>query len=120
MEAKLTSVGKTKLLRARAGEIVLPKISGFAFGTGGTDGGVVKPAGNTMSAEFLRKSIDNYEIGTDSVKYYCALSGSEANGKMISEIGLYDSDGDIIMIANFTDKGKDEGITMRFEIIDTI
>ena len=35
MEGKVTAIGKTKILRARAGEITLPKIAGFAFGSGG-------------------------------------------------------------------------------------
>lgn len=34
MEGKVTAIGKTKILRARAGEITLPKIEGFAFGSG--------------------------------------------------------------------------------------
>ena len=35
MEAKVTTKGKEKLLKARAGAITLPKIVGFAFGEGG-------------------------------------------------------------------------------------
>ena len=49
-----------------------------------------------------------------------ANNGSEANGKSISEIGLYDSAGDIVMIANFLPKGKDSNISMRFEIDDVL
>ena len=41
MEGKKTAIGKTKTLRARAGEITLPKIVGFAFGSGGSDGSTV-------------------------------------------------------------------------------
>lgn len=123
MKAEMTHTGKVKLLRARAGEISMPKITGFAFGTGGVnETGVIQPVGNTLKAEFLRKNIDNYVLEAESerVKYYCTLSGSEAAGKVISEIGLYDADGDIIMVSNFLGKGKDDGLTMRFEIDDVV
>ena len=96
MEGKVTVVGRTKILRARAGEITLPKIVGFAFGSGGS------------------------KTNENKCEYYCTLNGSEANGKSISEIGLYDSEGDIIMIANFLPKGKDSNVSMRFEIDDVL
>lgn len=123
MEAKMTKVGKTKLLRARAGEISMPKVTGFAFGTGGvTPEGAVRPVGEGLKAEFLRKTIDNYVLDAENgkTKYYCTLSEKEAVGKAISEIGLYDAQGDIIMVSNFTAKGKDDGLTMRFEIDDIV
>lgn len=123
MEAKLTKLGKTKLLRARAGEITLPKIVGFAFGDGGvTTAGAVAPLGENLNKEFLRKAVDSHIITESAGKcaYYCTLTGTEANGKAISEIGLYDAGGDIIMLANFTPKGKDAGMSMRFEIDDVL
>lgn len=123
MEAKMTKTGKTKLLRARAGEISMPKVTGFAFGTGGvTPEGAVQPVGEGLKAEFLRKTIDNYVLDAENgkTKYYCTLSEKEAVGKAISEIGLYDAQGDIIMVSNFTAKGKDDGLTMRFEIDDIV
>ena len=105
MEGKVTVVGRTKILRARAGEITLPKI-----------------VGETLKNEFLRKAVDGHTLKTNENKceYYCTLNGSEANGKSISEIGLYDSEGDIIMIANFLPKGKDSNVSMRFEIDDVL
>ncbi len=122
MEAKVTTKGKEKLLKARAGAITLPKIVGFAFGEGGASGGTVKPIGESLADEFLRKPIDEYILKTaeNKCEYYCTLNGSEGNGKNISEIGLYDSAGDIIMIANFLPKGKDSDVSMRFEIDDVL
>lgn len=122
MEAKVTTKGKEKLLKARAGAITLPKIVGFAFGEGGATGSTVKPVGESLSNEFLRKPIDEYILKTaeNKCEYYCTLNGSEGNGKNISEIGLYDSAGDIIMIANFLPKGKDGNVSMRFEIDDVL
>ena len=122
MEGKVTVVGRTKILRARAGEITLPKIVGFAFGSGGSNGSTVLSPGETLKNEFLRKAVDGHTLKTNENKceYYCTLNGSEAKGKSISEIGLYDSEGDIIMIANFLPKGKDSNVSMRFEIDDVL
>lgn len=122
MEGKVTAIGKTKILRARAGEITLPKIEGFAFGSGGSDGSTVLTPGETLKSEFLRKALDGHTLKASENKceYYCTLNGSEANGKSISEIGLYDSAGDIVMIVNFLPKGKDSNISMRFEIDDVL
>ena len=112
MEGKVTVVGRTKILRARAGEITLPKIVGFAFGSGGSNGSTVLSPGETLKNEFLRKAVDGHTLKTNENKceYYCT----------ISEIGLYDSEGDIIMIANFLPKGKDSNVSMRFEIDDVL
>lgn len=122
MEGKVTTIGKTKILKARAGEITLPKIVGFAFGSGGVSGSTVLSPGETLKSEFLRKQVDSHTLKASEGKceYYCTLNGSEANGKSISEIGLYDEEGDIIMIANFTSKGKDSDVSMRFEIDDIL
>lgn len=122
MQGKVTTIGRVKILKARAGEIVLPKIVGFAFGSGGADGSTVLAPGETLKNEFLRKSVDGHTLKTSENKceYYCTLNGSEANGKNISEIGVYDTDGDIIMIANFMSKGKDSDVSMRFEIDDIL
>lgn len=122
MEGKITTVGKTKILRARAGEITLPKVAGFAFGSGGSDGSTVLTPGETLKNEFLRKVVDGHtlKLTENKCEYYCTLNGSEANGKSISEIGLYDSAGDIIMIANFLPKSKDSNISMKFEIDDVL
>lgn len=60
MEGKVTVVGRTKILRARAGEITLPKIVGFAFGSGGSNGSTVLSPGETLKNEFLRKAVDGH------------------------------------------------------------
>lgn len=52
-------------------------------------------------------------------KYECELKESELPGAAISEIGLYDADGDIVTIKRFTAKGKDADISMTFYINDT-
>lgn len=58
----ITIAGRKKMLRARAGEIQLPKIVGFVFGDGGVDadGNVIAPleAESELKNELLRKKYD--------------------------------------------------------------
>ena len=120
----ITIAGRKKMLRARAGEIQLPKIVGFVFGDGGVDadGNVIAPleAESELKNELLRKKYDTYTMLSDTkCKYECELKESELPGTAISEIGLYDADGDIIAIKRFTAKGKDSDISMTFYINDT-
>lgn len=118
----ITKIARQKLVKARAGAVSLPKIVGMAFGEGGTDSsGVLAPAEDQteLNAELYRKVIDDYRFIDDlTCRYECTLSEDELSGKFISEIGLYDSDGDLICIKNFTPKGKDNDMEMSFQIDD--
>ena len=48
----------------------------------------------------------------------CTLSETTIPNTSISEIGLYDEEGDIICIKNFLAKGKDNDLEMVFTIDD--
>ena len=123
-DAIVTLKARNKMLRARAGEIMLPKIAGFAFGNGGVDssGNVLAPNENqeSLNSELLRKEIDGYTMISDTkCRYECTLANEELAGESISEIALYDADGDIIAIKTFSAKGKDADFEMTFQIDDT-
>lgn len=119
----ITKKARKKLLQARAGDITLPKIIGMAFGSGGVDtsGNVIAPLENqeTLKAELLRKPVRGHSfIGETTCRYECTLSESELAGQYISEIGLYDAEGDIVCIKTFTKKGKDADIEMTYTLDD--
>lgn len=119
----ITQKARKKMVRARAGAQALPKIVGMAFGDGGVNssGTVIAPAENqsALNHQLLRKPIDRYSFTTDTVcRYECTLATTELAGKYISEIGLYDADGDIVCIKNFTRKGKDGDLEMTFTLDD--
>ena len=119
----ITKKARKKLLQARAGDITLPKIIGMAFGSGGVDtsGNVIAPLENqeTLKAELLRKTVRGHSfIGETTCRYECTLSESELAGQYISEIGLYDAEGDIVCIKTFTKKGKDGDIEMTYTLDD--
>ncbi len=119
----VTTAAKRKMLLARAGKAALPTIAGMAFGTGGVDSsGNVKTYASgaaKLNNEVFRKKIDKYEVISDTdVRYTCTLSSTELNGTNISEIGLYDTTGDIVAMKCFAAKGKDSGESMVFECDD--
>ena len=121
--ALITKKARVKLVKARAGAINLPKIVGMAFGNGGVDetGSVIAPSENQegLANELFRKEIDGYSFPEDTVcRYQCTLTESELAGEEISEIGLYDEEGDIICVKTFMRKGKDEDIEQTYTIDD--
>ena len=110
----ITVTARKNMVRARAGEIQLPKIVGFVFGDGGVE------TDSTLGNELLRKKYDSYTMVSDTeCKYECTLTEEELAGKEISEIGLYDANGDIVNIKRFSAKGKDADLAMTFWIKDT-
>lgn len=122
--ALVTLMARNKMLRARAGEITLPRITEFAFGNGGIDGsGQPKEPTDTQSElnnEIFRKPIDGYKmLSATKCRYTCTLLNSELAGENISEIGLVDEDGDLVAIKNFKSKGKDDDLEMEFQLDDT-
>lgn len=120
----VTTIAKKKMLRARAGIAPLPKIVGMAFGDGGTNAGgeiVVHSADqNKLHHEVLRKNVDGYEVLSDTrIRYTCTLAENELANTYISELGLYDADGDMVALKSFMKKGKDADMEVIFECEDT-
>lgn len=121
--AIVTKRAREKLVKARAGAIRLPPIVGMAFGNGGADpeGNIVPPLASQsgLSNELLRKGIDGYSFPADTTcRYECTLLESELAGEEISEIGLYDEDGDIVCIKTFMRKGKDDDVEQTYTLDD--
>lgn len=120
----ITKAARQKLVHARAGAIELPKIVGMAFGNGGVDadGNIIAPkeGQDVLANELYRKPVDGYSFLDDTIcRYECTLTERELAGEEISEIGLYDEDGDIIAIKAFKRKGKDNDIAQTY-ILDDI
>ncbi len=121
--AIVTTLARSKMVKARAGEITLPVITGMAFGDGGVDsGGQVIPPTSTQTAlnhELLRKAYTAKQtVSSTTIQYDCTLSESELAGEKISEIALYDDDGDLLCIKTFSAKGKDADLELTFSIQD--
>ncbi len=122
-DAVITLKARKKMVQARAGAITLPPIVGMVFGTGGVDeaGMPVAPSGSEegLRQEIFRKELDGYTFTDDTTcRYLCTLEVGECDNEEISEIGLYDSEGDITAIKTFKKKGKDSDLEMTFRIDD--
>ena len=123
--ALITKIARKKLVMARAGAITLPPITGMAFGDGGADadGTAIAPEEGqaALTNELIRKEISGYEILEDAVatcRYTATLTEGECVGKDISELGLYDAEGDLVCIKTFSPKGKDADLEMTFTLDD--
>ncbi len=119
----ITKAARQKLVQARAGAIVLPKVVGMAFGSGGVDSGgeiiAPKEGQEALTKELYRKPVDGYSFPEDTVcRYECTLTEQELAGSEISEIGLYDEDGDILCIKAFKRKGKDDDVAQTYVLDD--
>lgn len=118
----ITEIGRKKLCRAHAGEILLPKITQMAFGDGGTDGtGSVRETTGSEGGlyhELLRKPIDGFIFMNHDMtcRYSVRLAKEELAGQAVSEQGLLDEDGDLIAYKMFLPKWKDGDMEFVFEM----
>lgn len=120
----ITNKAKLKLIKARAGDIQLPKITHMAFGTGGigSKGNLIPPLATdiTLKNEVLRKEIQSHSLEDNiRMRYSVTLNKQECNGMKISEIALFDEQGDMVCAKTFLEKGKDEDIELVFDLYDT-
>lgn len=120
-----TKKSKEKMVKARAGDIVLPRIKYMVFGRGGVDedGNVIEPSEEqtSLNDEICKREIEkHFYPSTTTCTYVCTIAknDSEVDNEYISEIGLVDEEGDIVAIKNVTKKGKDSYIEFVLEIDD--
>lgn len=119
----ITKTARMKLVKARAGAAALPRVIGMAFGSGGVnaDGTVITPSSSqtALAQERYRKAVDKYSFPEETTcRYECTLLADELANEEISEIGLYDEDGDIVCIKNFMRKGKDDDVEQTYVLDD--
>lgn len=121
--AMLTDTGKKKLCKAHAGDLTLPKIAKMAWGDGGVDEeGTPKDVTGKETAlynKLLEKEIESHSYpveGETTCRYVGSIEKSELTGKNISEMGLVDAEGDLVVYKTFLAKGKDEDVPMEFNM----
>lgn len=119
----ITAVGRKKLCRAHAGDIILPPITHMAWGKGGVDEtqNPILTTGNEIALynQLLMKEIESHVYTVDgetTCKYTATIGKNELPGEYISEIGLFDSEGDLIAFQTFLVKGKDSGIPVSYAV----
>lgn len=119
----ITAVGRKKLCMAHAGDIELPVITQMAWGSGGADetGQPIDTTGNEIGLyqELLRKDIESHSYvneGKTTCRYTATLEAGELDNSYISEMGLYDEDGDLVAYRTFMRKGKDADIPKIYDM----
>lgn len=115
-----TKLAREKFAKAHRGDIVLPTVAEMAFGDGGHDlGGLaIAPSGNEVEVpgEFIRKPIDETSFPIDTtLRILGNLGFTEGEGKHVSAVGIYDSDGDLAALKTFSPKVKDEDTRIDIE-----
>lgn len=118
----ITIKSREKLAKARNGLIALPKIAEIGIGDGGTDsdGNVRLPNENDVSLRhlLLKRAYDSTtQISTTAYRYRIDLR-AELVGKNVSELALFDSEGDMLAIKTFKSKAVETDMEISFEIDD--
>lgn len=120
-DAVLLDQAKRKMLEMRFSGSNGWQIAGFAFGTGLESGKDYQPTSDMtgLRNEVYRKETDGRtKVGENTYRYTGGLDELEMNGRSISEIGLYDTDGMLLCIKTFPPKKKNKEAEMVFSIDD--
>jgi len=119
----ITVTGRKKFCKAHAGDITLPVITHMAWGSAGVDeSGQPKAAsGNEIGLynELMKKPIESHIYVNDeetTCRYTATLEKGELTGSEISEMGLFDEEGDLIAYRTFMRKGKDADIPQIYDM----
>ncbi len=124
VDAILLNQAKLKMLKMRAIGSDAWQIKYFAFGTGlGDDGKKYTPTGKetALKNEVARTEvISATKLDDRSYQYLGELPEDTASGEYISEMGLVDSEGDLVCIKTFDKKLKRNSAAMVFKIDDIV
>ena len=118
-EAMLTKRGREKLCKAHAGDLLLPKIKYIAYGDGGVDENdipiPVTGEETVLRNERMRIEIDSHKYPLPTTcEYQSGLSKEDLANVYISELGIFDEDGDLVIYKTFLKKGKDDDMLFDF------
>ncbi|WP_459997289.1 phage tail-collar fiber domain-containing protein [Paradesulfitobacterium aromaticivorans] len=115
-----TTTARIDMAKARMGEILMPKITQMAVGTGGHDPlDITKPIPPTpdqiaLEQEILRKPVTATRMD-NSIHYVMELGKDEANGYVITEQALIDEKGAVVAVKTFAGKAKDQDTTLALD-----
>lgn len=120
-DAVMTQKGREKLNKAHAGDITLSVLKYIAYGDGGVDENYIPlpTTGEEVSLrnELLRMELDDhsYPIPT-TCQYESRLSKADLANTYLSELGIFDEEGDLIIYKTFLPKGKDDDMLFQVSV----
>ena len=119
----ITETERRKICKAHAGDGTLPKIAKIAWGDGGVDydGQPKAVTGKEVGLynELLKKDVESHYYPNEeetTCRYAGTIEIGELTGKNISEMGLFDEEGDLAAYKTFLPKGKDADVPMEFNM----
>lgn len=123
MNGIVTKIARKKMAEARNGKIQLPPVQMIALGDGGMDGSgnLIEPSEEqeSLNHELLKRDYDVSErLGDTSFRYRIDLQEGELAGKSVSEIALYDGEGDMLSVKTFQPKLIGDDMEVSFEVDD--
>ena len=95
---------------AHAGDAGLPAITRMAWVSGGVDSD-----GQPLATTGIESHVYVGE-GETTCRYTATLEAGDLSGESISEMGLYDADGDLVAYRTFLPKGKDADIPQIYDM----
>lgn len=116
-----TNTGRHKLAQAHAGVKALPAITHVAFGSGGVDSNQAPKNLTGAETALFNQVISKAPTITFPDNYtarYSVTIDADADslvGTSINEACLIDSEGDVVAIKTFTNKGLDELTVIDFD-----
>ena len=103
----------------------LAPIAHVAFGDGGTDSSghpiIPSETQTALTRELARYQIDEVRhplTPPTMARYAVTIPAGDLSGARINEAALVDANGNLCAIKTFSDKGKDPGLAMQFELDD--
>ncbi len=119
----ITATARRKLCMAHAGDKPLPVITRMAWGNGGIDGEgqpiITTGEETSLYGELLSKDVETHVYvndGQTTCRYTATLEAGELTGEEISEMGLFDAEGDLVAYRTFLRKGKDADIPQIYDM----
>lgn len=118
----VTDYMRQAVAKAFMGQGSVPVPAYVAFGTGGHAPGDVfspippSPSDTALEAEVIRKPITGMTLSGLTVTVTGALDNAEANGYVITEVGVLDASGKLLGRQTFKGIGKEATVKLEEEI----
>lgn len=116
-----TNKGREKMAKAHAGTAALPPIAYVAVGSGGVDSNLaprtLTGAENVLFHEVIRKAPVQTFPTTYTSRYTIRVDAQADSliGTNVNEAALIDSQGDVVALKTFTNKGLELGTVIDFD-----
>lgn len=119
----ITLISRKKIAEARRGLNPLPAVAQIGIGDGGvnTEGDIIIPTeyDTVLKHELIRRDYDSaIKVSDTTYRYRVDIKAGELTAKNVSEIALFDSNGDMLAVKSFHPYKIAEDMEIAFEMDD--